>query len=403
MAWRWLVFALIVGCGSSTPGPAPHPLPPSMQSSPAPVSRRLSSSPRALPEIDDMLSRVSQARELASKGPVVTHVLTHHELVERMLEVTERDTPAEKIAEQGRALALLDLGVDAESFGKCILETLTSQVQGFYDPRSKALYLPDDLPADAQQEVLAHELSHAIQDQHFDLDRMMASRLEEGDALAAAHALVEGDATATSLTTLMGKSNPDLVQHLEEAVRTALLMRPHPECPGFITRSLLMAYASGFAFVERLRSQGGWQAVNEALMHPPDSTEQLLHWDKWIARELPALRPSANESADESAVGELDLRALLMDWLPENDAIGAAAGWNGDTMKMSDGPDGPTCEWEIAFDRESDVVEMQKALSKHWKTPCHQRADGGRTSFTRRAKSILVVGTERGKCPATSG
>ncbi len=147
------------------------------------------------------------------------------------------------------------------------------------------MYLVDDLSDDEAVETLAHELDHALQDQSFPLAPMIGYAPGEGDRVAAAHAVIEGDAMSAMLD-VVARSAFDVsdgalrddARRLQRPVRRL----PRPRRTSSRPRSA-RPYADGFAFVQRQRTAGGWAAVDAALRRPPESTEQLLHADKYAS------------------------------------------------------------------------------------------------------------------------
>ena len=128
----------------------------------------------------------------------------------------------------------------------------------------------------------------------------------------------------------------------EEALRSVLAHSNaaspvSAKTPHVLQASLVAPYADGFAFVQRHRAAGGWDAVDAALRTPPASTEQILHDDKLAAREPPvpvpptfaALGPGFR-AADDDVIGEQGLRLILEEWTSGAEAAQAAAGWGGD-------------------------------------------------------------------------
>src|SRR5262249_25563569 len=95
-----------------------------------------------------------------------------------------------------KRLGLLPEGTDYE---QTLLDMLAEQVAGFYDPYAHTLYIADWLPIEMQRPALAHEIEHALQDQHFDLQKYSAPLKEDGDRQLARSAVVEGDGTAVML------------------------------------------------------------------------------------------------------------------------------------------------------------------------------------------------------------
>src|SRR4030095_462220 len=113
-------------------------------------------------------------------------------------------TPGEMHAAE---LVLKKLGLVPADFqyAPFIVKLLTEQVAGYYDPRVQRFYLADWIELEGQKPVMAHELTHALQDQHFNLRRFEDWPKGDSDAELAVHALIEGDATL-AMTLYMAKN-----------------------------------------------------------------------------------------------------------------------------------------------------------------------------------------------------
>src|SRR4051812_25685063 len=144
---------------------------------------------------DDVLKTVSRMRELAVKEPVKSAFKTRDEIEQSVMrDLDESTPPAEFDASQK---TLLKLGLVPQNFQlrEYVVKLLREQVAGFYEPKTKEFYLAAWLPLAEQKKVMAHELMHALQDQHFNLRRFEKWPKGDADAELAAHALVEGEAT----------------------------------------------------------------------------------------------------------------------------------------------------------------------------------------------------------------
>jgi hypothetical protein len=205
------------------------------------------------------------------------------------------------------------------------------------------MYMAADLPDEMAEATLAHELDHALQDQHFDLAARSKYQPGKGDEQDAYDALVEGDAQSTMLDVLLAKTTGQTVldlpeRSLAEQMTAAVSSVDPAKAPHAMRTSLVAPYVYGRMFVDALRRSGGWAAVDAAWRAPPTTTEQLLHVEKWTAHE-PALVVAAPTFAalgrgwravDENSSGELGLRLVFEEWLGAVGAQAAASGWGGD-------------------------------------------------------------------------
>jgi uncharacterized iron-regulated protein len=214
----------------------------------------------------------------------------------------------------------------------------SKHLQGYYSPREKALFLYDDLAGPYERGVLIHEMVHALQDQHFGLDRLHPPSFEDDADLARA-ALIEGDATFTMIE-LLRKDQPRVAAMLD-----APLVKARDLQKAFL-------YAQGARYVQALRKQGGWEAVNRRYRFPPDSTAAVLHPDEAV---------TAIDIGPGKTVGELGLIALLAGHpgtAPE--AVTAASGWRGDRLRE----DRTGKSWTLAFATPAQADRFAQALAR---------------------------------------
>ena len=219
---------------------------------------------------------------------------------------------------------------------------LAAQASGLYVPARKTLFIVDDGPGAADGTVLVHEFVHALQDEHFDLAPRLREDALGADALNARHALAEGDATFAVLR------DANLLEPIDEAFLStftksfaAANRKSAGDGAEVIEADALSApYVYGTRFVWSLYQSGGWSAVNAAWKRPPTTTEQLLHLAKYRAREPPVrLRGSVPPPTGYAlrvrwALGELDLRAWLALFVPDEEAAALAEGWGNGFVEL---------------------------------------------------------------------
>ena len=293
---------------------------------------------------DEVLEEMSKLLGLAVKAPLKKSVRSREEVrayvVARMKEDRE---PAKRYADQ-KALekfGLIPKGFPLDSF---LTELLTEQVAGLYDPKAHEFFIADWIPAGGQRIVMAHELTHALQDQHFHLDPWMDAAKPNDDAVTARQAVVEGAAVAAMLDySLRGSGmsfrgmrelDPDLL--LGGTSDDSSLAK----APPFLRDSLLFPYTAGTVFTQRiLRAGTGWGDFNRVFENPPSSTQQVLHPELYLqgvqpkATQLPkwkGILPLPWKSLDENTLGEFGLLGLLKLRLPHERAQELAAFWAGD-------------------------------------------------------------------------
>lgn len=378
---RHLLVALLVACAGEGREPA-APAPPRPAPSAPVAAESGSSAPKAPPArdarqavVDAALERVAAARELPPVGPVKSEVIGRTELLERMKRELKLDLEPPLI--QGTTELLFALGAAGPEldYVGSLLSLLGTQLAGFYDPRDKEMVLLDDLGTDIEQATLWHELVHAVQDQHYDLKRLMKWEPGRGDTLAAVQSLAEGDAMSGMLEVSLkaaGKTALDLPEGMLSGSMAMLEAMPEiAAVPRLLKRSIIAPYADGLAFVHALRRSGGWAAVDAAWRAPPSTTEQIIHPDKFLVHELPdTLPPVAPPPAGPSdavyrdVLGEQALRLAFEEWVPNATAAEAASGWGSDAIAVFASGEQRAVALHVRFDDEAHAKRGYEAIAR---------------------------------------
>ena len=334
------------GCAGSSPreaGPARATDPAPAASAAAPPAAATSA--EADRAVSAALSHVSEVRELGPKGPVSSVIISRDELKLRI----ERDIIADLEPEvlEGTTELLFALNLTPADFDyvASVLQLFGTQLAGFYDPRAEEMVLLDDLGVGAQEATLWHELVHALQDQNYDLERLIKWSPDRGDATAAVLSLAEGDATSAMLDVMLlpeGKRATDVAEALIASGMGVIEALPEvASVPPILKRSIVAPYVDGIAFAHALRRRGGWAEVDAAWRDVPTTTEQILHPEKYLAREPGEILPMPPPPSGGPTVvrfrdtlGEQMVRLVLEDWVPRRTAAEAASGWAGDRVAL---------------------------------------------------------------------
>jgi hypothetical protein len=386
--------------------------------SPAPSPAATAGPPKEalLAAADEITRQVAALRGLKVKAPIQKGVLSRDAIGGKLKERLAKEYTPEEVRGEARVLKRLGLLPQEADYEKLIIDLLMEQVAGFYDPFVTKLFIADWLPLEMQRPALAHEIQHALQDQHFDLKRFASPIKDNGDMQLAHSALVEGDGTAVMLefqAQAMGlppDQLPELVAQIgKQMLQGGVGQTPlFDAAPAFLRETLIFPYLSGLLFVEHVRRTQPWTAVDEIWKSPPESTEQVLHPEKYFAKEhpikiAPAPLPSLKKKElRRDVLGELEWKIWLQSKLPEAEAVKAAAGWGGDRMVAysSDGEVGPTVINLSVWDTEGDAKEAAEAARK-LVAKLSGRPDAPASSYTdakgevwsveRRGEKLLVV------------
>jgi hypothetical protein len=357
--------------------------PPSASASPSapaasPTAPTQSATPSADPAAiyEDIEAEVRAIRGLEASSPVNPIVLDDAGIRKLTADSFRRDNPTELVAANERLLKGLGLLPADASLEDLYIEMLGGQVAGLYNPDDKKMYVlsRSGTLGPAEKTTFAHEYTHALQDQNFGIDTLDITEVGEGDRGIARLALVEGDATL--LMTLWQIQNLDTMELLELIGQSL-----NPEItgsldamPAVLRESLLFPYTGGLPFVQAIQI-GGWSAVNDAYANPPESTEQVLHPEKYVMGEEPVDVTLPDDLAArmgdgwkvglEDTFGEFQLRlwldqATAADGAPSS--TDAAAGWGGDRIALLDGPND---EWAIAMSTAWDTAGDAEEFADH--------------------------------------
>jgi hypothetical protein len=335
--------------------------------------------------LDRIARETAELRELPPLAEIDDVLVSQDELLAMMPSlITEEITPAEAAA-QSRSLAALGLIPAGTDLFDLTLRLMSEQVAGFYDPLNDEMLVVFDGNPGLTEYFYSHEVIHALQDAHLDPDDLMENLTAlNDDQTLATIALYEGDAVAGSTAYL--ERHPALTGALlREVGRDSSVM---DEAPASVTIALLFPYISGAAFVDHLRTEGGWDAVDAAYADMPTSTEEILHPLKYLERDepsriaLPDLTTALGadwQVVDEDTLGELQIAVLLADLNPGDGFNGitgdlslpeaarnAAAGWDGDRFALWEDGDGKreALVWRSVWDTPEDARAFSRALAQ---------------------------------------
>jgi hypothetical protein len=384
-------------------------------------------SPELETHMDAIEDYTSELRELEPLEPLVREFPTRQEVIEYLQFTFDTDLPDEIAEREVQFYIAFDLLPEDTNLRDIYLELLSSQVAGFYDPETKEMnvvLVVDETPGDRlplmEQIVYSHEYTHALQDQHFGLrelgfDNELA--LAEPDRLLALQALIEGDATVvmTLYTQAVAADNPlAALQLLAQGLQAGNLFLPE-DTPSILTQELLFPYNTGAEFVLALFREGGWERVNQAYTDLPQSTEHILHPERYLNGDVP--QDVTLESADnvlgndwtlllDRTMGEFYLREYLATQLPRQQAREAAAGWGGDRYRIYRSEATGELAWvlRLAWDTAVDAEEFAEEFESFGNTrfdngdynaPCWSRPDDALCFIADEQVSLLSVAPTR--------
>ena len=305
---------------------------------------------------------VEQHRGLTFKSPVKVTVLDDAAFRKQLLADNQDDpTEEQKSQKELRALGLIPPGLD---LSKAENTLLGGAVSGYYDSKAKALFVRGVQPTPYVRRVIVHELTHALQDQYFNLDRPDLAKAND-ERYDGFQGLFEGD--AVRVDTEYYDSLPASERRQSDAEEEAQGGSLDPNIPDALVQLLGFPYQVGPAFTEAVIRAGGMARLNAAFTNPPTTSEQLIHPAKFLAGEgaKPVGVPAAGGKVfDTGVLGELGFDVTLAESqsLSRQQVAAAVAGWGGDQYVAWDQGSQSCIRDNVVMDTSNDNAELFAAL-----------------------------------------
>ncbi|HUF27984.1 MAG TPA: hypothetical protein VMM18_13495 [Gemmatimonadaceae bacterium] len=363
--------------------------------------------------VADAIPRIERAVGLPFRTPPRLEARSREQVRQFLENRFNEDLPTRELAGAERAYKRFGLLPDTMQLRAFLLDLLTEQVVGYYDPRTKVLYVVEDAPDDLVGLTITHELVHALQDQYINLDSIQ--NLEgDNDRQSALQAVIEGQATYEQLAVMLGNRNfaeaiPGGWDRIRDLIRENSSAMPlFSAAPMLIQETLIFPYVNGAEFVRRFRQRHSESVLFDDL---PISTEQILHAEKFdpATRDHPirlTLPPSAEGTlVYENNLGEFETRLFLFQHLRDVGVAGRGAmGWGGDRYRIVEGRQGESIVWVSVWDTPLDAAGfhdlmirvIQRRFGAGEGTP---GADGTRV-FRGRGRTLVLRAVEIGERPA---
>ncbi len=222
--------------------------------------------------------------------------------------------------------------------------------------------------APVERVYYSHEYDHALQDQHFDLEAVTDGLEDQSDRLLARQSLVEGDAYILMTLWLQQHLTSEEFAQVLQASSDPELQAALDRIPPIVQSQILFSAIQGTLFVQQLQLSGGWAAIDTAFGDMPESTEQILHPQKYESGEAPVEVDLPDDLATSMGTGWSLVQENTMGehqigiWLGAPSiaaAADAAAGWGGDRIAVLAGPsDAWAIAWRTAWDTDGDAEEF---------------------------------------------
>lgn len=351
---------------------------------------------------DEAATKGPYARQVAEDIPIIEHgtglkfkrppVLETRTKaqVRQFLEARFKDQLTDQEID-GQSIFYKRLGLipDTLNLKSFMLDLLTEQVTGFYDPHTKVLYVVDSAPPDMVGFVISHELVHALQDQYVNLDSLQNVRAQNDHALAA-QAVIEGQATLVPIQASLGPGAglPGGWDRVRDMIRDSRSngMAEFHAAPELLQETLIFPYLSGAEFVRDFElHMPGKQPYGPNM---PTSTAQVLHPGTFFSRRQEPLavqlpKPSAGTVTYSDDVGEFETRIFLFQFLQEQNAsMRGAAGWAGDHYEVIKFPSGDGIAWVTFWNTSLQSAEfasdVERVMARRFNNPAARETPAGK-------------------------
>ncbi len=350
--------------------------------------------PSVAAQMDRIQEQVLSFRGLPLKNELMRDMMTETELEDVVVNDFFADYSDEESAKDAielHVMGLLPADFDLHQF---YLDLYSEQIAGYYDSETKEMYVIGSEFKGPERMTYAHEFTHVLQDQNYDLETLLSDDACEADSeyCAAVSALVEGDATLSEQLWFVTNGTDQDRNEINEFY-DSYQSPVYDSAPEYMKQDFLFPYSQGFDFVYDIYSGKKWAGVNDLYVNLPVSTEQILHPEKY-PKEVPVKVEITDLAAqlgagwteyDRNNMGEWYTSLILSSGfegsfrLPAEDANVAAAGWGGDTyvFLFNDNNEDTAFVWLSTWDTQKDSNEFfaasQEYGSLRWGTPSENK------------------------------
>ncbi len=325
------------------------------QAAPAPTeAASTKNNPEFLATADEVLKDMSDITGWKLKTPLKKTIRSREEIHTYVLQQMDDEKDAKEryaSTRSAEAFGLIPKGFNLETF---LVELLTEQIAGLYDPKAHEFYIADWITPEDQRMVMSHELTHALEDQQFQIEPWVRAARPNDDAELARESVLEGSAMAAMLDYMLRDKGlklrdlPDIDPGLfvGDLTQTPMLKK----APPFIKDSLMFPYFSGLTFSMAVLKTDGWNGFASVFARPPANTQQIMHPELYRAGKVaPSIKLGLPEDfpgkpwtlLEQNNMGEFGWNEILKQFLDEDRAKSVSTAWDGDIYA--------TYEWKEAM------------------------------------------------------
>ncbi len=338
-------------------------------------------------QVDGLVKTLSEITGWTVRRNVPAEMLSkeafRHYVESRMKETSNKEEiRAEEITLKMFGFVPPDFNLASET-----VDLVSEQAAAFYDYNKKRLFVLDSTTEGLEQRVaLAHELAHALADQHHPLGKFLNKGSPDDDAGTAREAVMEGQATflawAAMAKTSEGVDLNTVIEKLSKDSANDSSFPVFSKEPLYMRESLVFPYDAGLQFQYAIWKKHGAQSFDELFTRPPESTQQIMHPEDYLARKQPLdPKPDPLEKRiakkfkllGEGSMGEFDHSMLFRTWLPEKQAAEAATHWRGGNYRLYENKREKypvlayISEWDSPESARRAFEMYQQVMHKRWK------------------------------------
>jgi hypothetical protein len=364
---------------------------------------------KLLNNVEKIFDGVANVRQLKARNQVKVGIKSTTELNSFLQELFKKEYPDKDLKKDYILLERLGLIKKNTNLKETFLNLYTEQIAGFYDDDSQSLYLIENSRFGGIEFsiIISHELVHALQDQNFNLKKVLETD-KNSDITLARTALVEGEAMVASMQYQVSafkfdmNSLKDISGFLKGSLINGEGMDALKNAPGFLVEQMTFPYIDGAKFVQEVYDYGGgWEEFSKIYKKLPNSTEQILHPEKYLENEQPMvvtldekfLNDKSWKFLEKDNFGEFSLMNYFLEYLDEDEAKTAAAGWGGDIFALYEKENNESVfVFKTLWDTDKDAVEFYSAYIKSL-----EERYGADLKIINKTEKKYEVDTPRGK------